>query len=135
MSAFNKTKIQNLLLSIYEDPQSIASFSGIKKLYAAARKINPKITLKHVKEFLASQDSYSLHRLTNKKYKVRKIITAKPKIIVCLDLIDMTKIAEYNDNFRYLALYSDLFSRKITVIGLKDKSKHALLSNLQSFLP
>ena len=45
----------------------------------------------------------------------------------------MSELFSYNDNFKYLMLFIDVFSRKITVIPIKSKSKIDILYALQSF--
>ena len=99
------------------------------------KKIIPQITINDVKEFLKKQDSYTLHKLTPKRFKFyRKVIAPRPKIYLGLDLIDMLKYSEYNDGIKYLIFLIDIFSRKIWVYPVKNKTKFDILKSLEHFL-
>ena len=125
--------IEQVLLSIYTDPSNPASFSSIKKLYEAAKKIEKNISIGDVKSFLKNQLSYTLHFPTKKKFLTQKVISAKPKIIVGLDLIDMQKFSFFNNNIKYLMFFIDLFSKYVTVLPLKNKNKYSILDGLKLF--
>ena len=122
-----------LLKKIYENPISSASFSGIEKLYLEGKKLNSNITKNDVINFLKSQDSYTLHKLSRKKFKTRSVLSSKPKVIIGLDLIDLVKLSKFNDNFKFLLYFIDLFSKKVTVLPLKNKNKFSLLAELKTF--
>ena len=126
-------KRQKILKDLYENPESISSFSGVKNLYNHAKKYIPDISLVEVKKFLKSVDTYTLHKLTPKRFPTQKIIAAKPKIIVSLDLIDMSKLAKYNNGVKFLMYFIDVYSKKITVIKLKNKNTHSILEGLKYF--
>ena len=128
----DKKKLK-ILTKLYESVSSNASFSGQRKLYKEAKKILPSINLKDVKLFLQSQESYTLFKLSKKRFKTRKIIAGRPKIIISLDLIDMSKLSTYNNNFKFLMYFIDVFSRKITVIPIKKKKKMVMLEALKLF--
>ena len=64
--------IDKLLLELYENPRSNVSFSGEKKLFKAAKKLNSNITIKDIKNFLRNQESYTLYKLTKKNIQLRK---------------------------------------------------------------
>ena len=89
--------------------------------------------MKDVKHFLEKQDSYTLFKLSKKRFPFQKIIAAAPKIIISLDLIDMTNLSKDNDNFKFLMYFIDVFSRKITIIPIKNKMKLTVLEGLIFF--
>ena len=122
-----------LLLQLYENPRSNVSFSGETKLFKAAKKLNSNITINDVKKFLRNQDSYTLYRLTRKKYPTQKILSPKPKTIVSLDLGDLSKLSKYNKNVKFLMYFIDLFSKKVTLIPIRNKSKSSILNGLINF--
>ena len=127
---FDKEKV---LLELYQNPDSVSSFSTPKKLYAVAKKINPRISLKDVHSFLQNQESYTLHRLTRKKIPTQKVIVSTPRVIVSLDLIDMSKLSSDNENVKFLMFFIDNFSKKITVVPILNKSKTEILRGLTYF--
>ena len=125
--------VDELLLQLYENPRSNASFSGEKRLFNAAKKINPNITVNEVKNFLRNQDSHTLYKLTRKRYPTQKILAPKPLTIFSLDLADFSKLSKYNKNVKFLMYFIDLFSKKVTVIPIKNKSKSSILNGLINF--
>ena len=129
-----KTQINKLLLNLYSNPLSNIAFSSVKRLYNAAKNVLPSININDVKHFLQAQDSYTLHKLTKKRFKIyRKIIAARPKVIISMDLIDMVKISSFNDGFKYLIFFIDVYSRKNTIIPIKSKNKIEVLNGLKLF--
>ena len=110
--------INKLLLELYENPRSNVSFSGETKLFKTARKLNNKISITDVKNFLRNQDSYTLYKLTRKKYPTQKILAPKPLTILSLDLADFSKLSSYNKNIKFLMFFIDLFSKKISIIPI-----------------
>ena len=123
-----------ILENLYSSSKSNIAFTGVTPLYNEAKKIFSNIRILDIKIFLKSQDSYTLHKLTPKKFKsYRKVIVSRPKVIVSLDLIDMNRLSNYNDGYKYLILFIDVFSKKITVIPIKSKSKLDILKGLKQF--
>ena len=134
LKSTNNKKINKLLLELYQNYKSNTGFSNINTLYNAAKNKIPDITRDHVKAFLKTQDSYTLHKITNKRFKYyRKVLSPRPKSIISLDIIDMPKLVKENDGYRYLLYFVDTFSRFNTVIPLKTKNQIDLLAGLKTF--
>ena len=129
-----KQNLKNKLLqNVYENPSNIGSFSSIYKLYKSAKTLDKNVTLKDVKKFLSTQDSYTLHKPSKKHFLTQHIIAPKPKVIICMDLLDVQNISEFNNGFRYLMLFVDVYSRYLTVIPIKNKTKESILVGLKTF--
>ena len=134
---FDLKKKENIkiLNDLYSNLKFPSAFSGINSLLTQSRKYFTNIKLEDIKKNLRSQESYTLHKLTPRKFKqYRKVIAATPKIIVSLDLIDMNKLSKFNDGYKYLMFFIDVFSRKNTVIPIRTKSKIDILQGLKVFL-
>ena len=50
-----------------------------------------------------------------------------------MDLLDLKNISEFNGNFNFLVLFVDFFSKYLTVIPIKNKSKESILFALKTF--
>ena len=125
--------IQNLLERLYSNVElSNSSFTGINNLYTEARKVNPDITIKDVKNFLKTKKSYTLHRLTRKRFTRRSVTVAKPKVIIGSDLADMRNLSRQNGGVKYLLVIIDMFSRFACVEGLKKKTGQAVAEKLET---
>ena len=128
-------KYNKILSEIYSNVnKSNIAFTSIKNLYNVAKKFFPSISIKDVKNFLKTQDSYTLHKLAPKKFKFyRKVLAPMPKYFLSLDLIDMQKYSQYNDGVKYLIFLIDIFSRKIFVYPIFNKNKFEILKSLKHF--
>ena len=129
----NQKRKFSILKTIYEKPSNIGSFSSVYKLYQSAKNINKTITLNDVKQFLTTQDSYTLHKPSKKHFITQKILAPRPYVIISMDLLDLKNISEFNENFNFLVLFVDVFSKYLTVIPIKNKSKESILLALKTF--
>ena len=50
-----------------------------------------------------------------------------------MDLLDLKNISEFNGNLNFLVLFVDVFSKYLTVIPIKNKSKESILFALKTF--
>ena len=117
MSLSEKTK-QTLLTNLYYSPNT--QYTSIKTLHDAVR--NKGISYNEVRAFVQQQASSQLFK-RQKQIKHYFPITAKFKFeILQMDLVDISDIATTNDNFKYLLVAVDVFSRYAFVIPLKNKN-------------
>ena len=121
------------LKKFYLDPKFPGSYSGAYKFYQEVKNIHPKVTLKKVNEFLKSQDAYTLHKRTRKP-KFRRTLVFKPRDLWQIDLLDMQKYSKENDEYRYICVIIDCFSRYVWVKPLKNKTGKATVKALALLL-
>ena len=114
----NKNEI---LLNIYQDTKNPNSYGSIQGLLQNAKKILPSIKRDDDVNFLKSQKAYTLHRVTNKRFLRRRVLAPKPGIIASCDLADLTSLARYNEGYKYILVFVDVFSRFAQCIPLKRK--------------
>ena len=122
------------LLRVYETSKSPHSYTGIQGLLETARKIDPNITRKDVKSFLEKQESYTLHKITRKKFTRRKVISPKPGVIASCDLADMSLLSRYNNGFKYILIFIDVFSRLCQAVPVKSKDGKTMVTALRTIL-
>lgn len=126
----NKRKIA-LLNKLYYAIAKPTGLSSERRLLDAAQKINPSINNKDVKLFLAGQDAHTLHKVTPKHFRRRKILSPKPKVIISADLADMTKLSKQNYGYRYIVVFIDVFSRYLAAYPLKRKNAESVYQALE----
>jgi hypothetical protein len=114
-------RIDALLSRIYLDPANPASFSSPYKLYHAAKKLKPKITLKSVQNWLAGQKSYTLHRASKVNFPRRKVLVRGMHQQYQADLLDLQKLYHANSGTRFLLTVIDCFSRVGAAVPLRNK--------------
>ena len=122
------------LRHVYETSKSPHSYTGIRGLLDTARKIDPSITKKDVKSFLEKQESYTLHKITRKKFTRRKVLAPKPGVIASCDLADMSNLSKFNNGFKYILIFIDVFSRLGQGIPVKSKDGKTMTTALRSIL-
>ena len=121
-SYYKKDKMNKLLSSIFFDPSHPTSFLGLQKLYEAVVKQDSTVTLNAVRNWLIGEETYSFHKSSRKKFKRNKVIVGTIDQQWDVDLMDMMKIAKYNDGHHYIFLAIDNFSCYVWTVPLRDKS-------------
>ena len=131
MGKHNKRKHQiskaNKLGKAYYDVKTIGSLGGVQPL---SKSVNKKPV--EVKEWLRTQDTYTLHKPVKYNFPRRKIIVGGIGHQWQADLVDVSKLSKHNTGIKFLLTCIDVFSRKAWVVPLKDKTGSTLLAAFQS---
>ena len=107
---------------IYYNPKHPASFTGVEKLYRAAQKDGRNISRPQIKQWLRSQETYTLHRRARRKFPRNKFVSNGIDDVHDADLMDMTGLSKVNDGFKYVLIIIDTFSRFLWAALLKNKT-------------
>ena len=103
---------------VWYDIDNPASFSNIKALKQSV----PGATSETTKEWLRTQDVYTLHRQARKRLKPDRIIVSGKDVQRSVDVADFAKYAAQNDNYRFLLIAVDSLSKFAFVQPMYDKS-------------
>ena len=111
--------------STYYNLLAPASYGGLSKF-------KPKgYTKKQVRELLQSQDTYTLHKPTRRRFPRRRAVVYGIDHQWQADLVDMAKLSSYNIGFKYLLTCIDVLSRYSWVVPLTYKTGKALKDAFQ----
>jgi hypothetical protein len=111
--------------SIYYNVVAPASYGGLSKF-------KPKgYTKKETKDWLQTQDAYTLHNPTRQRFPRRQVVVHGIDHQGQADLVDLGKLASYNKGFKYLLTCIDVLSRYAWVVPLKDKTGKTLKDAFQ----
>jgi transposase InsO family protein len=110
---------------VYYDPKHSAGFGLVVKLVKANRN-----TKRDVEEWLAGQDTYTLHKPVRKSFPRNTYTVTNIDDVWELDHADLSTISRYN--FKYLLNVIDIFSRFAWSIPLKDKTASSITAALKS---
>ena len=110
------------LHGMYYDPDHAASFSSPEKLYKQTLGEGKNYTLQEIKNWLAKQDSYTLHRPVNRKFERNKVVTSGRDNLWDSDLIDFVRFSKFNNGISYILVIIDVFSRFLWLKPLKTRS-------------
>ena len=124
-------RIPLLLRKIYTDLRNPASFSSPYHLYVEAKKINSRIKLRDVTDWLETQKSYTLHRRIKTKFRRRKVLTRGVQYQYQADLVDYSKLKRDNSGFTFILSVIDCFSRLAFAIPIKRKTGEAVAAALR----
>ena len=102
-------RIPVLLRKIYTDLKNPASFSSPYRLYAEAKKINSKIKLQDVMDWLETQKSYTLHQRIKTKFRRRKVLTRGVQYQYQADLVNYSKLKRDNSGYTFVLSIIDCF--------------------------
>lgn len=89
------------------------------------KKLNKKISLAVIKDFIKKQESYQIM-----KPKMNKVIYKSINVYSInnqwqIDLIDLSKYSKWNSGFKFLLCSVDVYSRKAYVVAMKSKTDTA----------
>lgn len=109
---------------------------GRDRLYNNIREHYPqlKISRRMVAYVLADDATHQIHKPLNKRITVRPIIVQGKAKIAGIDLIDVQKLAGYNDRKRYLLTYVDLFSKFCAVRAILNKQQQTVIKAVEDIL-
>ena len=107
--------------STYYNLSAPASYGGLSKFKPKGYK------KKEVREWLESQDTYTLHKPIRRRFHRRRVVVYGIDHQWQADLVDVSRISSYNKGCKYLLTYIDVLSRYSWVISLKDKTGKTLV--------
>ena len=110
---------------IYTSPSNPAALGSIKNLVKASG-----LSRKKVLAYLQSSKTYTKFKPTRRKFQRLAVVALGITHIWSLDIAYIEKISKFNDGYKYLLLPVDVFSRKIRVQPLKDKTSKSAASAL-----
>lgn len=117
---------------IYFNPRHPASFKGPHKLYEVVKEEGKhKIGLAKIQRWLHTIPSYSLHKPVRRKFKRLKVIVTGLRDQYEADLADMQKLKRYNDDYTFLLVVIDVFSRFLWVEPLKSKNEQDVVNGFR----
>ena len=127
--------IKQYLLEKYQDVNFPGAYTGVDKFYKAIRKEKKRsITKKQIKEFLQSQEYYTLMRQVNRKFKRNRVITPYKGYQVDLDTAHLHQYAKANSGYSYILAGIDCFSKEAHTVALKSLKTQELIPALKSLL-
>ena len=124
--------ISNTLLTLYQDPQ-IGIGMAIRSLYNKVIDKYLGIKRRVVEEFIKGQTPYQLTKQPTKVTN-KPIITEFPNDRWQADLVDMSNVAEHNNNNLYILTVIDNFSKYVFATPLKDRTAKDVLDGLKKII-
>ena len=111
-----------LLKDLYYNAASPGSFSGVDKLYRAAKLKGANVSRNQIRQWLQKQKTYTQNRFVRRKFPTRRVIVPYIKYMNDVDNAYMTDYTAANDGYKYFLLMINDFSRKVYTRALKSLS-------------
>lgn len=125
-------KYEDYLTNIYYDPSHAGAYGGVEKLYRAVRK-DGKFVLGRAKirDWLAKQEDYAVHRETRSKFKRRRVIAPYVDYQWDADTANMAYYKKDNKDYAYFALAVDILSKYVWTVPLKTTTGQEMVDALK----
>ena len=94
-----KQDVSTIIRQKYYNPKHPGSYGGIHKFHKSLPELNVK--QKDVKEWLKTQDTYTLHAPVQRHFKRRRVIVHGIDHQWQADLVDLRSMSKHNDGFKY----------------------------------
>ena len=113
------------LKRIYFDPKRVSSYGGVNALRRVTR-----VPRKIVEQWLLEQVAYTLLKPVRRHFRRRRVIVGGPRHQWQADLVDLSKLKNYNDGMTFLLTVIHVFSIVAWCVPLKNKSAASLVAAL-----
>jgi len=85
-----------------------------------------------MKEWLETQDAFTLHRPLRKRFPRNPYTVNNIDDVWELDILDLSSLKKFNNNYRYLLQVIDVFSRYMHSVPLRTKTGKEVAAVLES---
>ena len=115
--------MEKALKTLYYDPYGTGSFGGVERLYLRARASHiDGVTRDKVRQFLAGQHTYSLHKPARRHFQRNPTYVSGIDRQWQADLADMRAIADENDGAHFMLTVIDVFSKFAWAVPILHKN-------------
>ena len=119
---------KDYLFNVYYNPAYPGAFGGPNKIYKQLQTDKHPTSHSKLKKWLQDQDPYSLMQPVKYKFKRQKVITRGIDDLWDIDLAEVGNIAEHNNEYKYLLVVIDVFSKYLWVQPIKNKTHTSVIS-------
>lgn len=128
------SKFDSILGKLYHDFKAPHGLSSQEKLYRAARKKECSIKRCDVQTFLSGDNTYTLHKPVRVRYPTNSTKAMDIDHVWQGDLTDLSTIAPYNDNIKFLLFMIDVYSRYLFIEPLQNKKGTTVATAINSIM-
>ena len=128
-------QIESALSKVYYTTDSPHGYSTPTKLWRHVRKQFPRLTLAQVRHWFTTQDVPSRFQQAHKKFPRSSFVTRGVHVQWLADLADLGNLSRYNQQYRYILVVQDLFSRRLLgLVALKRKLSKVVAQALEEII-
>lgn len=128
-------KSEKTFTKFYYDPKKHSALTGSQTFRRTLKKLTGKNFSKfEVNSWLQGEDSYTLHKGVQKRFKRRRTIVGGINQQYQADLIDMQKYSSANNGNKFILTVIDVFSKRGWARVLKNKSANEVTKAMKSII-
>ena len=126
---------ESYLAKYYYDSKNAGSYSGPEKLFKGVENAgNFNISLHNIRKWLEGQEVYTTSRVAHKNFNRNSVEVAGVDDIWDADLIDFSAYSSVNNEYKYVLICIDIFSRYVWSRNLKSKYGLEISKNFLSII-
>ena len=114
--------MDKLLTRLYYDERSPAYLAGQGVLLRLAKRNDPRVRAQDVNEWLAQQNTYTLHKLICHRFPRNKVVAYAIDSHWQADLCDMRRLKAHNSHYQYILTVVDVLSKHAWAEPIKRKT-------------
>jgi hypothetical protein len=126
--------VKKYLKSKHQSLSGSGAFFGVDKFYRAVRNENFSITRKQIREFLQSQEYYTVQRQVNRKFKRNRVIAPYKGYLIDIDTAHLVQYNKENQGYSYILGAIDCFSKEAHTIALKTLKSREVVKAIKNVL-
>ena len=107
---------------LYYHPIFPASLSSLGKVYKEPRKVSKNLKKQDLKKWSLQSNTYTIHKSARKKFRRERIYTSRLDYLWEIDLVDVSRLKEFNDGYTFLLVCIDTFSKYVWIQALEKKT-------------
>ena len=107
--------------------------SNITELHRKAKIQNKDITKKQIKDALAKNYSSQIHSRVPKINHYYPITSSQQNDVIQIDLMDISNVSSTNNNYKWLMVCQDVFTRKGYIQKIKNKTTSSVVSAFEKY--
>ena len=100
---------------LYYHPIFPASLSSLGKFYKEPRKVIKNLKKQDLKKWSLKSNTYTIHKSARKKFHRERIYTSRIDYLWEIDLVDVSRLKEFNDGYTFLLVCIDTFSKYVWI--------------------
>ena len=124
---------KRFLRDLYYTARDPGSFGSAKTLHRIAKERGEHISHRQVKNWLLSQEVYTLHANARKRFPRNKTMAYRVNEQFQADLCDVSNISKHNDNYNFILVTVDVLSRYACAEPIPNKKPTSVVKGFQKF--
>ena len=117
--------MNEILHELYCNPKFPASLLSLQKFYREAKKGINDFTYRNIVAWSKQSETYTMHKSARKNFCREQIYTNSIDYLWEIDLVDVSRLKEYNEGYTFLLVCIDTFSKYVWIRPLKKKTGEA----------